>query len=192
MTPEEAQEHLATIRRVVDRSRAERARSGDIYVVWGVIVVLCDALTLGAAWMDVDYGWVSWPILGVAGAVWTAYTAYTRDLSRKTYGTRVEGAVWQATGVAIFLLLTGGMTSGALPLTAIVPLVSALVAVAMVTSGAVYSTPLLTWSGWGMMATAAITLPLDWMAQYAIYGVAMVAFYIVPGVRLMRSERDAG
>ena len=39
MTPEEASAHLAQIREVVARSKAARAQSGDIYLVWGLVAV---------------------------------------------------------------------------------------------------------------------------------------------------------
>lgn len=192
MTPEEARENLAVIRDVVDRSREERNRGGDIYVAWGVVLVLCTALTLGGNAVDVNWGWVSYPILGTLTAVWTGWTARSRGLSRVTYGTRIEGTLWSATGAALFAVLTGGLASGALPLGAVIPMVLAVVGVAQTTSGTIYKSRVLGWSGIGFLVLSPFCFAFDWQTQYALFGVAMVLGYVVPGVILMREERTAG
>jgi hypothetical protein len=188
---DDALSQLASIREVVDRARAERVRNGDIYVVWGVVLVLCIALTLLADALGQEYGWVAFPVLCTAAAAWSAWTARARGMRRATYGARIEGTMWASVGAAMFVLVFGGLASGALPLEAVVPIVLVMAGVGLFTAGAIYQEALLRWPGVAFGLTALPCMLLPWRAQYVVFGLALIAGYIVPGVLLMRKERSA-
>ncbi len=189
MIQDEARDHLAIIREVVDRARTEQMASGDIYVGWGVVLVLCIALTLAGDAVDWHWGWVSFPVLGTITAVWTGVTARNRGLRRDTYGGRIEGTLWIAVGSGISILLAGGLGSDVLPLAAVIPSISVLVGVALLTSAAIYTQPMLRWSGVGFLLLAGPCFWLSWQTQYALFGVAMLFGYVVPGLMALRQEK---
>lgn len=192
MTPEEARDQLAVIRDVIARARVERSASGAIYVAWGVVLVVCIAATLGADLAGWPYGWVSFPVLCTLTGIWTGFYARSRGLKRDTYAGRVEGTVYAAVGAAIFVLVFVGLATGALPLAVVIPVVSALTGVAVTTSGALFEHRLLKLSGAAFLLLPIPALFLEWRLQYAVFAVALVLGYIVPGVILMKQERDAG
>ena len=192
MTPEEAQAHLASIREVVDRAREERMQNSDIFVFWGVILVLCAVATLTGDALGWPWGWVSYPVACTLGGIWTGWVAFKRGLTRDTYGGRIEGALWGAVGLAMTVFLFGGLTSEVLPLEAVTPAISCLAGVALTTSGTVFKTPLLTYSGLAFILLSGPCFFLTWQAQYAVFAVALVFGYIIPGLILMRRERATG
>jgi len=191
MTPEEVHDHLVAIREVVDRAREERVRHSDMFVVWGIVLVCCTMATLAGDAVGWPWGWVTYPVLGSIAAGWTAWTAWGRGLRHDTYGGRIEGTAWASVVVGLVVLLLGGLTSGVLPLEAITPIVSVLAGVALTVAGAIYRTWVLAGSGWAFIGLALPCFFLPWQAQYALFAVALVFGYVVPGLVLMRRERRA-
>ncbi len=185
---DQAREHLAIIAEVVQRSRVERAKSGDIYVVWGVVTVICVVATLLSDYYDVLWGFLSWPVLCTVAAGWTATVARRRSLKRETYGTRIEGAAWLSAGAAMFVLVFGGLATQTLEISAIIPVVCCCIGSAMATSGSVYRSTMLKVASGLFFVTAAVCLFLAWQVQYMTFAVVMVLGYIWPGVVLMRED----
>ena len=139
MEPNPPTEDLELIRRVVAASRCERARTGQVHVLWDVIVVL--GIGLHAA--GVHFGWpyvsLVWPVLAVSGLIYSFVEG--RKLARKasvTLGGRVEGDMWEASGLAMIVVAFLGPLSGAVPGEQVVSILALLVGVAVVTSGSVY------------------------------------------------------
>lgn len=191
MTPEEAQAQLSQIRRVMHRARAERVQGGGIYVVWGVVIVVCILCTLAGDVAGWPWGWVSFPVLCTLAGVWTGIRARGLGLQRTTYGGRVEATLWGAVSLGLLMLLGGGLATDVLPLEAVVPIVASLTGVALMASGTLFGERLLTGSGVGFVLMAGPCFALPWQVQYGLLAVALVLGYIVPGVILMRRERDA-
>ena len=71
------------------------------------------------------------------------------------------------------------------------PAISAMTGVGLTTSGTIYEQRLLTWSGWGFLALVLPCLLLDWRTQYAVFAVAMVFGYVLPGIAVWRQGKSA-
>lgn len=190
MNAEEAARNLATIREVIDRSRAERARSGDIYLVYGVVVVLADAITVGSgALLDWQYGWLAFPILAPVAVAYAAIVSRRRSLEMSTFGFRIEGRLWMFTSLAFGAVFAAGAWDGLLGLRAIVPLICAAIGVAMGTSGALFASRGMTASGLMFVAVAGGSCLLPLTAQHLLFMAAVLAGYVVPGALWLRDER---
>jgi hypothetical protein len=189
MDQDEARRQLALIHDVVDRSRRERAASGDIYVVWGAVVCFCLAATVLGDWLGWSAGWIAWPLLMPFASGYSVWSGRRNAMQVGTFVGRVEGHLWGAITVALVIVVFGGLSTGALALTAAIPVVSAIAGVGMVASGALYRSPLMTWPGWMFIGVSAVCLPLPWQVQYGVFGVAIAVGYIVPGVLMMRASR---
>jgi hypothetical protein len=189
MTPEEARDQLSTIRGVMNRARVERNASGIVYVVWGLVLVICIAATLGGDAAGWPYGWVAFPVLCTLTGAWTGIRARSKGLRRESYGGRIEGVLWGTVWAGLFVLVFGGLASGALPLEMVIPIVSVLSGVALATSGVIFGQKLLGASGAAFLLLAGPCMFLDWRSQYAVFAVAVLLGHVVPGVLLMRQER---
>jgi len=188
MDAEEAARQLAIIHQVVDQSRQERTQSGDIYIVWGVLVCICIAGTLVGDALE-QPGWMAWPLLMPIGAVYASYVGRKREAQVGTYMNRVESRLWISAGFVLFGVVGGGMASGALSLNAVIPIVSGVIGIAMVTSGALYKSGLMTWPGWMFIILAMVCFLFPWQMQYAAFGLATIAGYIIPGILMIRQSK---
>ena len=193
MTPEEVHEHLAAIRRVIDRSQAERARSGDIYVVWGLVLLAADAIHLALDANGIHEGWLAWPIGSIFASAYATIVTRRRNQRVRTFGARIEATLWMAIGYATAVLTLGGMSSGQLQMELIGPIVCCMVSVAMITSAALFESPLMRASGVMFLALAVgcFLLP-TWQSQYVLFGAGLLLGYVLPGLWWMREARRAG
>jgi hypothetical protein len=185
-TPEE---HLAQIRQVIARSKAERARSGDIYLVWGLIIVLAEAATLAGEHLGFPWGWLCFPVGLPVGVLYAAWASRRRELDWSTFGARVEGQTWMFATAAMTVLFTAGFASGLLDLRAIVPLVCSVVGLAMGSSGALFDSRMFTLSGSMFIAVAGISCFLPMTSQHLLFMAAMVLGYLGPALVLLWGER---
>lgn len=190
MTAEEAARNLALIREVIERSRAERARSGDIYLVWGLAILVSDAITIGAQVLaGFPHGWVAFLVLTPLAAIYATAVGWRRSLRLSTFGSRVEGQLWTFSLLSMTAVLGGGAAAGEIGLQHIVPLVSSVLGVAHGTAGALFGSRLATGSGLAFVAVAGASFFLSVPAQHALFLAAMVVGYVVPGVRWIVEER---
>jgi hypothetical protein len=191
MEPTSPPEDLEVIRRVVAASRCERARTGHVHVLWGIIVVL--GIGLHAA--GVHFGWpyvsLLWPALALAGAAYSLVEG--RKLAREaaiTLGGRVEGDMWEATGLAMIVAAFLGPLSGAIPGEQVVSVLALLVGVAVVTSGSVYRYRFVKVAGYLFILGGAGSFFLPWPWPHLVFGGLLVVGYILPGIKMIRMARQ--
>jgi hypothetical protein len=177
VTPEEAAAHVAHIREVVARSRAERAEGGDIYVVWGLVVIAADLVTLAF-----EHGWVAWPLLTPIGWAYAAWSGSRREAAVRTFGGRVEARLWIASGLGWGAVLVSSAVAGLLSVELIVPLVCGAVAVAMLTSGTLFASRFLTGSGLVFAAVGTVGPWLPVVPQHLLFDAAILLTYVAPQV----------
>lgn len=175
MTPDEARTHLASIREVIARSKVERARSGDIYLVWGVLLVAADLCSLA-----LPMGWIAFPIVSPIGAVYSVWSGMRSHQGVRTYGGRIEARLWIATGVACGGALVSAAVAGLVPLLLLVPLICAAAAVGMAVSGVVFDERRFDASA-ALFAAVAIAGP--WMPlapQHLAFDAVILVTYVLP------------
>lgn len=192
LRPEDAAAHIQAIRAMVDRSRSDRARTGDIYVAWGVIVGLALLLHAGLDLYGSATPWIAWPVLAPIGMGYAAWRGRQEAGQAITYASRVEARLWMIVGLVLLVLCIGGPMSGTLPLRAITPVVSGVIAVGLGTSSELYRYRPLGYAGTFFVVVALVSLYLPWQAQFALMGVALLLGYVVPGVMMTRAARADG
>jgi hypothetical protein len=187
--PAEVAAHLAQIRDVIARSRAERARSGDIYLVWGIVIIVADLSTMMGDLLGFP-GWIAYPALTPIGAIYAGVSASRRSRTWSSFGSRVEGRLWIMVTLAGGALTIGGLGAGLFPLEAIVPLVCAVVGVAIGTCGALFDSRAMTLSGVMFVVVSAVGAFFPGVIQHLLFIGAMLAGYIGPAVAMLRDERS--
>jgi hypothetical protein len=177
VTPEEAAAHVAQIREVVARSRAERAQGGDIYLVYGLVVIAADLVTIAH-----ERGWLAWPLLMPVAGAYAAWSASRREAAVRTFGGRVEARLWIASGLGWGAVLVSSALAGLLSVELIVPLVCGAVAVGMLTSGTLFDSRLLAASGLLFVAVGAVGAWLPIVPQHLVFDAAVLLTYVGPAV----------
>ncbi len=187
---ENLDQNLELITRVVAASRRERARIGHIYVLWGIIVLVGTGAHAIGIHLSVPYMWVIWPVLMVGGGAYSVVEG--RKLARNsvlTLGGRIEGDTWEACGLALLCVAFLGPLSGSIPGERVVPIISLLLGVAVVTVGSVYRYRFVKISGYGFIGGGAGSFFLTWPWPSVVFGVLLVLGYILPGIRMVRMVR---
>lgn len=192
MTPEEATRQLRAIHEMVQQSRTDRARTGDIYVAWGLVAVLGIAGQLGLDLAGSTLDWAAWLVVIPVGMGYSIWRGREEAGRRVTWASRVEARVWQLAMLAIGIACAAGRLSDALPLAAITSIVMAIVGLAVGTSAELYRARSLYLASAVFFAVAAVAPFLEWRSQLGLMGGALVVGYIVPGVIMMRAVRADG
>lgn len=190
MTPQDAAEHVAALRAMVEQSRHARIRTGDLYLVWGGVVI---AAMLGQVVLDalgVASPWIVWFGLTPFGVTYAVIRGRSEAAKVVTYASRVEGQAWLFVGLAMASLVAGGAGSGMLAPRAIVPIIAAMVAVALGTAAALYRAAPLVGSAVIFLVTSTVSWFLAWQVQFAAFAGALLFGYVVPGVWMMRASRS--
>ncbi|MEN0060763.1 MAG: hypothetical protein AAGA48_01370 [Myxococcota bacterium] len=189
MKTEDAASHLAAIREMVERSRHDRIRTGDIYVVWAVVVI---AALLGQVMLDrwgFSQPWMAWFMTTPAAVAYSIFRGRQQANRVFTYANRVEARTWLFTGLAMGALAFGGPASGMLPPAAIVPILCSILAVALATAGALYRYRPVTGSAVLFLIAGIMSWFLTWQLQFALFAVVLLLGYVVPGIWMMRAAR---
>ena len=194
MSDQNLHQDIDTIRRMIESSRRDRASSGDIYVAWGVIVLLGTLLETLGMHLQWTRPWLVWLILGTLGGVYSGVVGHRRAAAAKvlTYASKVEGHAWLMCGISIIAVAFVGGATGAIPHQLITPLISLLIAVAIGVSGAVYENTALRAAGFGFAAVGIASLFLERPAPQILFAAMIVVGYILPGVAMNRSQEPEG
>lgn len=184
--------NLQAIRDMLERSRSDRARTGDIYVAWALLVAI--ALAAHAALDAAGWSapWAVWFALMPLGVAYAGYRGRQEAGRAVTYASRVEGKVWLWAGVVVAALCIAGLGSKTLPPGAITPVVCGVVAVAMAVSGELYQSRVLAGSAALFLAVSVVGMFVPWHVQFGLMGAALLGGYVVPGITMMRAARGDG
>lgn len=184
---------LAYIRRVMEDTRRAVYVHGGYFIVWGVVI----GLGLIGTWLTATGQWSVAPM-----AYWTACLALggigmllliraeRREPVEAPAG-RLIGMVWISMGISMLIIFFIGVGSGHLGGQHMSALSSALV------GGAVFMTGTLAGLAWlrnlsfGWWAGSAVMFAWPGLYVLLLMGVMLFAFYVVPGVILIRMKRTA-
>lgn len=195
------EDDLAYLRNIAESGRRAPLLGGRFSLWWGILtaamLMLHWAVLTGALALGGDLLWPLWMGYVVTGAAGSAILAMTLrgKPGRGSAGNRVESAVWQNAGLAVFAYFIGitiGVAGGGLPpvfYNTILP--AALLAngiawltVSRIAQRRVLALPgLLALTGAGA-AAAMVTSP--WV--YPVTALSLVAIALVPGWLMLRAE----
>lgn len=206
-TAHSAQDDLRMMRELAEEGRTRPLLGGREFVIFGAAIAL--ASLLHAALME---GILAWPPMALA-AIWLGTMMAAVILAkatrsgnvRPTTANRVEIEVWRAGGYVIgalavsifaFAMLTQMQDDSALGFflfTLVPPVVFGVYAIAMAaSSAAARDTTLRTYAVLSIAFLVATTLLAGTATQYFVMAAGAVLVSILPGIVLMRRERNGG
>jgi hypothetical protein len=192
---------LAYLRSIAEEGRRAPLLGGRFSVWWGgltaLVLMLHWAVLTGIAPLGPEMLWPMWMgyvLIGAAGSVVLRLSARGKP-GRGSAANRVESAVWQNTGLAIFAYFIGisiGVATGHLPpvlYNTILPAALAAYGIAWLTIARIAQRPVLALPGLislaGTVATSALATS-PWV--YPMTALSLVVVSLVPGWLMLRAE----
>jgi hypothetical protein len=188
-----AETELALIKKIMEDSRQTVLYNGIHFIFWGILVSVCliaNYLML-VTHTFVDKIGMLWAIMMPAGAV--VDMIISRRLERKqsatTFAARLLGALWTASGIAMFIFGFLGPMTGAYKSIFICPVISVMLGVSYFTSGSIQQLNWLRNLAFGWWAGAAIMFIYPGMHTLLIFAIMLVGMQVVPGLLINKHYR---
>lgn len=185
---------LAYIHRIMEKTRLAVGMRGDPFILWGVVVLL----GLLGNYLFMRFGplpgWVWYALWGgliLIGWLLTVLSVRRNTRQASTLMGRMIGMVWLACSVVIVILIFAGIPTGAISPTSIMPLISLMIGVGLFMTGCLMSSRWTSALAFGWWACAVAEFVWNGLAQLLIFAMALVLFYIAPGIVLNLQARRA-
>jgi len=202
MTQTTLGDDLAYVRDMAEAGRTAPLLGGRFLAWWGALASLAYAGHYAIATGTVDFGpaaygwlWAGFGIIGTAGYLWLVKTMSGAKPGAASAGNKAEASVWMAGGMVLFAyfitLTVKSFATGQADIGFLysLPVVFAVYAVALLTSGAMGKNPTLRNAGFAAIAMVAIS---TWFTGtnhvWLIASIGVFLTVFVPGVVLMRQE----
>ena len=192
---------LAYVRDLAEAGQSAPLLGGRFLAFWGgltsVAYFLHYAITVELfGWPPAAFGWV-WTTFIVIGSIGQALLS--RSLRNKpgghSVGNRAEATVWMAGGFALFaffgaVILKSLITGAAVPgFEASLPVVFAIYATGLLTSGLMGKVRVLTYAGYAALGIVALASWFDGTSEiWAVASLGAFLTVLVPGIIMMRAE----
>ena len=188
-----AETELALIKKIMEDSRQTVMYNGIHFIFWGILVSVCliaNYLML-VTHTFVDKIGMLWAIMMPAGAVVDMIIG--RRLERKqsatTFAARLLGALWTASGIAMFICGSLCPMTSAYKSIFICPVISVMLGVSYFTSGSIQQLNWLRNLAFGWWAGAAIMFIYPGMHTLLIFAIMLVGMQVVPSLLINKHYR---
>lgn len=192
MTVDDARADLAYIRHMMEDARYATSVGGGFFIAWGIAI----GLGLLATWAHLAGHWevpnfAAWTMCIALGGIATFFLV-RREQRAATPASRLVGMVWLSMGVSLLIIFFIGVGSGNLAPVHMPALSSTLA------GGAVFLTGVLAGLAWlrnlAFAWWAGAVVMFAWPGMYVLLlmGVMLLVLYVVPGIVLIRRDRNAG
>jgi hypothetical protein len=184
---------LAVIRKIMEDSRQVVANNGIHFIFWGILVSVClfanyYMLMTKTALDKVGMMWAAAMTLGAI-----ADGILRKSLERKqkvlTFGGRLLGSLWTASGIAMFMFGFLGPISGAYNPIYICPVISTMLGVSYMVSGSIQQLPWLRNIALGWWIGAAAMFFLPGRHTLLVFALMMLLLQVLPGILINRSNK---
>jgi hypothetical protein len=185
-----AETELAVIKKIMEDSRQAVMYNGIHFIFWGILVSTCLIINylMLITHTYVDKIGMLWAIMMPAGAVVDVIIG--RRLERRqtatTFAARLLGALWTASGIAMFMFGFLGPMSGAYKAIFISPVISVMLGVSYFTSGSIQQLSWLKNIAFGWWAGAAVMFIFPGMHTLLIFALMMISLQVLPGILINR------
>ncbi len=184
---------LSVIRKIMEDSRQTVVDNGVHLIFWGVLVTLC---LLANYYMIVtktalDKAGMLWAIMMPLGAVvdMLIVRRMVRRVSVSTFGGKLLGLLWLASGLAMFMLGFLGPVTGAYNPVFICPIISVVLGVSYFVSGSIQQLPWLRNISYGWWAGSVVMFLYPGKHTLLIFAGMMLLFQVVPGLIMNRKAK---
>lgn len=188
ITQSEPEIELEAIKKIMDDSRRVITDNGWHYIMWGSVVTcaLIANYIMALARVNVNYHGMMWFVLMTS--TWVAETIIERRNNRKaspkTFGGKLLSSLWSSAGMCMFIFGFVGTITGAYNPVFICSIISTVLGVTYLTSGAIQQLKWMQLLSIGWWAGALYTFFFPSIHTLIIFAVMMLCFQVTPGVIL--------
>ncbi|MFQ6607039.1 MAG: hypothetical protein ACE5EE_00735 [Fidelibacterota bacterium] len=187
------EQELEIIKRMIERTRLETADSGTILIMWGWLVLL--ACTITYIFVFVDYpelSWLPWVILMPIGGVVTIFYSIRLDREAKvvTYSDQAMTSLWQACGLAFFLVAFLAVPLKVISYEGLTPMIAIIAGIGMFSTGGIIEWKMARWSGFIWLIGAIVMMFSHWYYHTLILGITIIPGYLIPGYALKKEFQN--
>ncbi|MEO8512047.1 MAG: hypothetical protein ABI543_00675 [Ignavibacteria bacterium] len=190
MNISQSETELSVIKKIMEDSRNIVADNGWHYIFWGVSVTcaLIANYIMALNGVKMNYQGMMWFI--VMTGTWIVEGIIERRKAKKrkerTFGGRLLGALWSASGISMFMFGFIGVITHAYTGAFICPIISTVLGATYIISGAIQQTRWMQLLSIGWWGGAIYTFLFPSVHTLLIFAVMMISFQTIPGIILFR------
>ncbi len=177
---------LSVIKKIMEDSRRININNGIHFIFWGVLVTA--ALLINYIMLLTDtanqYIGLVWFVLMILGAITDGIICRHRKKTQKvnTFAGRLQGSLWFASGIAMFMFGFLGTITKAYNPVFICPIISTSLGISYFTSGAIQQIKWLQYISFGWWAGAFVLFIFPSIHTLLIFAVMLICLQIIPGM----------
>ena len=196
MNISQTETELQIIKKIMEDSRKIIVDNGWHYIFWGVVVTIALIANYFMALyrVSVNYQGMLW--FAMMTGAWITEAIIEKRISRKkgssTFAGRLLGSLWFASGISMFIFgFIGAITKAYNPIF-ICPVISTVLGVAYITSGAIQQTRWLQFLAVGWWGGAIFMFMYPTIHTLLIYAFMVIFLQTIPGIILFRKWKVSG
>lgn len=183
------QQSLEVISKMIHTAKNKLADDGFHIIFWGWLVVASSMIHYVTLYLNINYGYLVWPVLMPLGGIVSAYIGYKQGKKKsvKTYIDTYLGYLWIGFGISLALTLFL-MPSHGIKTTYFFLMI--LYGIATLVSGGILSFKPLIIGSMFSFACAVVSVFLGEPEQLLIISISLICSYIIPGHMLRAKYRS--
>lgn len=186
------EQELEIIKRMIEKTRIETADSGAILIMWGWLVLAACVITYALVFSGYPkLSWIPWVALMPIGGIVSVIDGIRQSKSAKvvTYSDQAIASLWQACGLAFFLVAFLALPLKVISLEGLAPIMAIIAGIGMFTTGGIFEWKLARVSGIVWLAASIIMMFSHWHYHTLILAITIIPGYLVPGYVLRKNYR---
>lgn len=185
MNNTKAESELSVIKKIMEDSRKIVIDNGIHYIFWGIVVTTALLINYVMVLMKLPGSYIGlmWLILMVLAAVTDGIIGakQSKTIRVRTFAGDLLGALWMASGIAMFIFGFIGTVSKAYNPIFICPIISTALGISYFTSGAIQQLKWLQYIAYGWWAGSMVMYFFPGAHTFLIFAFMMISFQIIPG-----------
>ena len=194
METKQAELELTVIKKIMEDSRRINLDNGIHYIFWGVLVTFALIINyiLLITKTNMNYIGLIWFVLMISGAIIDGIIGRRQNKKAKvhTYAGNILGALWIASGIAMFMFGFLGTVTKAYNPIFISPIISVSLGVSFFTSGAIQQINWLRNIAFGWWIGAVFMFIFPSVHTLLIFAIMLICLQVIPGIILNKKSKE--
>ena len=189
MTHTTPNEDLVMIRKIMQDAHQSILADGKPFIAFGIAFAIATGYTYVAALRGEEVGPWIWFGAMIGAGLYLAYDLRQNRNRTENFASKMIGTIWGAAGGAVAIVATALAFSNAISGEGIMAVISVILGIAYLITGAIYGLAWFRNLGYGWWAGA---IAIAWLHNFHVLGIYLfmiVFFEIVPGVILYRNGK---